>query len=108
MPRSATPATSLWRGKSAERAQRTFYCIKQVDRPLRRAMRLVSGFAAITNIERRALDPPLTFPRRKVCLIVTLTSYARNNRLLVSSAFARNESQESRNLHPSKKEKPNV
>jgi len=48
---------------------------KQVDRPLRRAMPLVSGFAAIINIERGALDPPRAAALAvKVCQIVTSSS----------------------------------
>jgi hypothetical protein len=33
-----------------------------VDRPLRRAMPLVSGLAAIIDIERGALNPPRAAP----------------------------------------------
>jgi hypothetical protein len=48
---------------------------KQADRPLRRAMPLVSGLAAIINIECGALDPPRAAALAvKVCQIVTSSS----------------------------------
>ncbi|MFZ3377080.1 MAG: hypothetical protein WA183_16150 [Chthoniobacterales bacterium] len=73
-----TAATIVWRGEPADGDPRSITkegLTKQVDRPLRRAMPLLSGFTAIIDIERGALDPPRAAALAvKVCQIVTFSS----------------------------------